>query len=176
MSVYRVSRIILVMCFVVCISGCGEKENDTSGSGGIITRESNSVESTVKAEAAGAGVVTGKTSAVQSTGGMKEKLFARLKGRPALLIFSMRTCCGGDMSEAIAGEIASAYSDVLHTLYIDALWERELALECKIETLPTVIFYDAEGKEKERIQGGFSMEEIETMLKKNGISKKKEEK
>lgn len=176
MKYCHLSIVIFVVCFVVYMSACREQRSDISiravGEAVTGTVDNSEVDTTTKVGLTNISINTGTTEKKQSVQSIKEKLLARLKGKPALLIFSMRTCCGGDMAEEIAWELTATYSEVLQVLYINAFSDRELALECRIETLPTVLLYDAEGKEKERIDGDFGMVEIEEMLSKNGIRKR----
>lgn len=176
MKYCHLGLVIFGVCFVVYTNACKEQKNDISirpeevaVTGAV---DNSEVDTTTQVGSTNISINTGTIKKKQLVQSLKEKLLARLKGKSALLVFSMRTCCCGDMAEEIAWELVSQYSEVLQVLYINAFSDRELALECGIETLPTVLLYDAAGKEQERIAGDFGMVEIEEILSKNRITKK----
>jgi len=94
---------------------------------------------------------------------------ARASGRPVLAGFGGGTCCGPDKTKHVLSALAEKYKGKLDVVYVEARQEPVLAARYGIESLPTQIFFDKDGKEVSRTVGCSSQEEIERRLEKIGI-------
>jgi len=73
------------------------------------------------------------------------------------------------MMAPVLAELREHYQGRLDVVFID-VWENPNAAEpYSVETIPTQIFFDAEGKERYRHVGFFSKEEILSQWKELGI-------
>ena len=109
--------------------------------------------------------------AVQVDAGVKtNSLLATFKdGKPVVAIFSARSCCGAAPLAGVADAMATQYSNTVHVVFVDAFREREIALQCGVETLRTVVIYDAKGAEKARLTEVETLEEVDAKMKELGL-------
>ncbi|MDD5597973.1 MAG: thioredoxin family protein [Victivallaceae bacterium] len=100
------------------------------------------------------GTVPAKTEAEA-----KKKIEAKL---PLLLDFGAKQCIPCKKLAPILDELEKEYKGILTVKFID-VWVKENAAEAKkyeISSIPTQIFFDAEGRELWRHEGYISMEDI----------------
>lgn len=96
------------------------------------------------------------TSAVAST--TVEPIAAT--GLPLLVDLGAKQCIPCKMMAPILEDLMENYADQFQTIFID-VWEHpEQAEKYGIETIPTQIFFDAEGNEQFRHEGFMSKEDI----------------
>ncbi|MHB1457894.1 MAG: thioredoxin family protein [Armatimonadota bacterium] len=92
---------------------------------------------------------------------------------PRLLDLGATKCIPCKMMAPILKELAKEYKGKLKVDFID-VWENEgVGQKYKIKTIPTQIFYDANGKELYRHIGFYSKEDILAKFKELGIILKK---
>jgi thioredoxin 1 len=91
-------------------------------------------------------------------------------GRPVLVDFGSNTCIPCRQLRPILQEIRKEYSGKLEVLVIDVYKHQDLAREYRIQAIPTVIFFDLNGKEVFRQQGFMPKAAILEQLRKVGVS------
>jgi thioredoxin 1 len=89
---------------------------------------------------------------------------------PRLLDLGAGKCIPCKMMKPILDDLKQNYSQAFITEFIDVWENREAGKPYGIETIPTQIFYDAEGKELFRHQGFYSKEDILAKWKELGIT------
>ncbi len=81
-------------------------------------------------------------------------------GLPRLVDLGAKQCIPCKMMAPILEDLMENYADRFQTIFID-VWEHpEQAEKYGIETIPTQIFFDAEGNEQFRHEGFMSKEDI----------------
>ncbi len=81
-------------------------------------------------------------------------------GLPRLVDLGAKQCIPCKMMAPILEDLMENYADQFQTIFID-VWEHpEQAEKYGIETIPTQIFFDAEGNEQFRHEGFMSKEDI----------------
>jgi len=105
--------------------------------------------------------------AVASTDNPLDK--ARRSGKPSLVVFSGRSCCGPDRMLPMVESIRDGYAKRLNVVYLEARERRLLAMRYHVRSIPTLIFYDKTGKEGHRHTGQLPMAGIEASLAKIGV-------
>lgn len=89
---------------------------------------------------------------------------------PKLLDLGAKKCIPCKMMIPVLEELTKEYQGKLRVEFID-VWEHpEAGDKYEIQSIPTQIFYDAEGKEFFRHEGFFSKEDILAKFKEKGIS------
>lgn len=91
------------------------------------------------------------------------------KDKPALVAFGGAGCCGPDMTQALMETIEYRYGDQLEVLYLLAEDEWCLAARCEVRSIPTLILYDATGREVARQVGSIREEGVAAMLEEGGL-------
>jgi thioredoxin 1 len=89
-------------------------------------------------------------------------------GKPFLVDFGANSCLPCRQLRPILKEIQKEYSGKALVLVIDVYKYQNLAKEYKIAALPTLVFFDAKGKEVSRHPGLMSKEQIVAKLKEIG--------
>ncbi len=81
---------------------------------------------------------------------------------PTLLDFGSKSCVPCQMMEPILAKLTKEYDGILKVKFIDVGFKENVAIgmKHKINTIPTQIFFNAEGKELWRNTGYLSEEEI----------------
>lgn len=91
------------------------------------------------------------------------------KKLPKLLDLGAKKCVPCKMMSPLLAELAKDYKGKMDVEFID-VWENpEAAEKYGIQSIPTQIFYDAEGKEFFRHVGFFPKEDILAKFKEKGI-------
>jgi thiol-disulfide isomerase/thioredoxin len=94
---------------------------------------------------------------------------ARASGKPTLVVFSAKSCCGPDKMLPVINTIQVKYNDNVNIVYIEPQKEQILSARYGIRSIPTQVFYDAKGKEFFRHSGFFSDTDIVAKLTEIGV-------
>jgi thiol-disulfide isomerase/thioredoxin len=94
---------------------------------------------------------------------------ARASGKPTLVVFSAKSCCGPDKMLPVINTIQARYNDNVNIVYIEPQKEQILSARYGIRSIPTQVFYDAKGKEFFRHSGFFSDTDIVAKLTEIGV-------
>jgi thioredoxin 1 len=92
-----------------------------------------------------------------------------VSGKPVLVDFGANSCLPCRKLRPTLKEIGREYSGKTHVLVIDVYKYQNLAREYKIQVLPTLVFFDAKGKEVFRHVGVLDKEKIVAKLKEIGM-------
>ncbi len=91
-------------------------------------------------------------------------------GKPVLVDFGANSCVPCRQLRPILKEINKEYSEKASVLVIDVYKYQDLARQYKIQLIPTLVFFDAKGKEVFRHVGVLEKEKIVAKLKEIGMS------
>lgn len=91
-------------------------------------------------------------------------------GKPLLVDFGANSCLPCRQIRPILKEIKQEYADKANVLVIDVYKFKELAREYKVQLIPTLIFFDKNGKEVFRHLGAWDKESIKNKLKEIGAA------
>lgn len=103
-----------------------------------------------------------------STNTDKELKDALQSGRPVLVDFGSNKCIPCRQLRPILKEVAQEFSGKAHVLVIDVFQHQVLAREHRIHLIPTLIFFNAQGKEVFRRSGVWDKASIAKKLKDAG--------
>ena len=92
-----------------------------------------------------------------------------VKGMVTMVDLGAKTCIPCKMMAPIMEKMEKVYQGKAAIIFIDVWENREQAPRFGISTIPTQIFYDAEGKEVYRHVGFMSEEAIVAQLQKMGV-------
>lgn len=90
-------------------------------------------------------------------------------GKPVLVDFGANSCLPCRQMRPVLKEIAAEYSEKAKIVVIDVYRYQNLAREHKVLMLPTLVFFDAKGKETFRSVGLMEKEKIVGKLKEIGM-------
>jgi thioredoxin 1 len=90
-------------------------------------------------------------------------------GKPAIVDFGSNSCLPCRQLRPVLEKVRTDYAGKLEVLIIDVRDHGKLAAEYEVRVIPTVIFFDAGGKEVVRHQGFMSEEKIKGELAKLGM-------
>jgi len=94
---------------------------------------------------------------------------------PKLVDLGSDKCVPCKMMKPILDDLKTNYAGKLEVIFMD-VWENpEISNQYKIESIPTQIFYDAQGKELFRHEGFMPKEDIFAKFKELGINLEKEQ-
>ncbi len=112
-----------------------------------------------------------KTTAKPPDSNTEEDFLNALKsGRPVLVDFGSNSCIPCRQMRPILHEVKKEYSGKAEVLVIDVYKYKSLSSEHKIRMIPTLTFFDPNGKEVHRHQGFMSKKLILEQFRKMGIS------
>jgi thioredoxin 1 len=94
---------------------------------------------------------------------------ALASGKPFMVDFGANTCIPCRQMRPILKELEKEYAGKAGILVIDVYKFQDLAREYKIQLIPTLIFFDANGKEVFRQQGAMEKDKIVAKLKEIGV-------
>jgi thioredoxin 1 len=94
---------------------------------------------------------------------------ALVSGKPVLVDFGANSCFPCRQLRPVLKEVGTEYSEKAKVLVIDAYKNQNLAQEYKVFMLPTLVFFDAKGKEAFRNVGIMEKEKIVAKLKEIGM-------
>ncbi|MCF7956881.1 MAG: thioredoxin family protein [Phycisphaerae bacterium] len=94
---------------------------------------------------------------------------ARKSKKPSMVDFGASGCRPCDMMTPILETLSKKYEGKASVIFIHVREQKILASRYGIQSIPTQIFYDKEGKEVYRHTGFFPQEEIEKKLKEIGV-------
>jgi len=103
-----------------------------------------------------------------STNTGEELKKALLEGKPVLVDFGSNKCIPCRQLRPILKEVAQEFSGKAHVLIIDVFQHQGLAREYRINLIPTLVFFDARGKETFRRSGVWDKTSIAKKLKDAG--------
>jgi thioredoxin 1 len=95
---------------------------------------------------------------------------AIISGKPVLVDFGANSCLPCRQLRPVLKEIAKEHTDKANILVIDVYKYQDLAREYKIQLIPTLVFFDAKGKEVFRNVGVLEKEKIVAKLKEIGMA------
>lgn len=112
-----------------------------------------------------------KTTAKPPDSNTEEDFSNALKsGKPVLVDFGSNSCIPCRQMRPILHEVRKEYSGKAEVLVVDVYKYQSLAREHKVRMIPTLTFFDSNGKEVHRHQGFMSKKLILEQFKKMGIS------
>jgi thioredoxin 1 len=95
-----------------------------------------------------------------------EAFQAALKsGRPTLLDFGSKDCPACIRLRPVMGALKNAHKERINVLYLEVRENRDLAMSYKVRLVPTVIFFDAQGREVHRETGFMGQGAMEKVLR-----------
>lgn len=95
---------------------------------------------------------------------------ALTSGKPVLVDFGSNSCIPCRQMRPILNEIKKDYSEKASVLLINIYKHEDLAKQYKIQLIPTLVFFDAKGKEVFRHMGAWDKNNIVSKLKEIGMS------
>lgn len=113
-----------------------------------------------------------KSLAAKPTDGTntKEEFYSALKsGRPVLVDFGSNSCIPCRQLRPILQEIKKEKAGKVEVLVIDVYKHQELSKEYRVQMIPTLVFFDASGKEVFRTQGFMPKAALLEQLAKVGV-------
>jgi len=117
------------------------------------------------------GAITNTNTAVTPAGEAGNPLAIALKsGMPVVADFGRGTCIPCKMMKPILDELKATYKGRAEVFIFDIDEYSDLTEQCKINLIPTQIFYDKTGKEVMRHEGFFPKDEIVAKLKELGVN------
>ena len=93
---------------------------------------------------------------------------ALISGKPVVVDFGASMCIPCKKLRPILREVGKEYSGKAHVLIIDVYDSRSLAREHRIQLIPTLIFFNSQGKEMYRHMGFWEKDSIVKKLKEVG--------
>jgi thioredoxin 1 len=93
-----------------------------------------------------------------------------VKGRPLLVDLGATKCIPCKLMAPVLEELKKEYAGSLEVVFIDVWENNQAGKNFGIESIPTQIFYDAEGKELFRHVGFFAKEDILNKWKEFGVN------
>lgn len=118
-------------------------------------------------------ILVGVLLALPATGSLSEKRHtppeSPVPGKVTLVDLGARTCIPCKMMVPILEELEKEYTDRAAILFIDILENPEAGRKYGIQLIPTLIFYDAGGKEVFRHEGFMDKAAIVARLAKLGV-------
>ena len=115
--------------------------------------------------------ITPKKLSKQPTQKVSKQLSAKpvVKKLPKLLDLGSTSCIPCKMMAPILEELTKQYKGKLDVVFIDVWKEKEIAEKYSINSIPTQIFFDANGKEVYRHVGYWPKDEIIKTFRDKGI-------
>ncbi|MFH1824469.1 MAG: thioredoxin family protein [Candidatus Firestonebacteria bacterium] len=152
----------LVLMLIISCSGEGKQTEQKEKNGVALINEKLPVTSDmVKAKEQ---VTTEKASVKKDSKKVPLVIFVEL---------GSVNCIPCKMMQPVMKEIEEVYKDKVKVVFYDVRTEKdaEYAKQYKIRVIPTQVFLDKDGKEFFRHEGYYPKEEIEALLKKQGVNK-----
>jgi thioredoxin 1 len=97
---------------------------------------------------------------------------ARKNQKTTLVVFGGSGCCGSDRMLPIVEALQVKYDQKLNIVHLQVKAEQVLADRYHVKSIPTILFYDINGKEYLRRAGMMSQDEIEKELPTIGVKNK----
>ena len=94
---------------------------------------------------------------------------ALASGKPLLVDFGANSCVPCRQMRPILKELEKEYTGKAGILVIDVYKYQNLAKDYKVQLIPTLVFFDAKGKEVYRQMGAMEKEKITAKLKEVGV-------
>jgi thioredoxin 1 len=86
-------------------------------------------------------------------------------GRPTVVDFASKSCPACIRLRPVVRALKDAHKDSINVLFLEVSDTRDLALSYKVRLVPTLIFFDAQGREVHRETGFMGQEAIEKVLR-----------
>jgi len=86
-------------------------------------------------------------------------------GRPTLVDFGSNSCQPCIRLRPVMRALKDAHKDSINVLFLEVSANRDLALSYKVRLVPTLIFFDAQGREVHRETGFMGQEAMEKVLR-----------
>ena len=86
-------------------------------------------------------------------------------GRPTLVDFGSKTCPACIQLRPVMAELRDAHKDSINVLFLEVSANRDLAMSYKVRLVPTLIFFDAQGRSVQQKTGFMDRGEIEKVLR-----------
>ena len=86
-------------------------------------------------------------------------------GRPTLVDFGSNQCIPCIQLRPVMRALKDAHKDRINVLFLEVSANRDLALSYKVRLVPTLIFFDAQGREVHRETGFMGQEAMEKVLR-----------
>jgi thioredoxin 1 len=86
-------------------------------------------------------------------------------GRPSVVDFGSKSCPACIQLRPVMGALRDAHKGRLNVLFMEVGANRNLALLYKIRLVPTIIFFDTQGREVHREMGFMKQEALEKVLR-----------
>jgi thioredoxin 1 len=86
-------------------------------------------------------------------------------GRPTLVDFGSNNCPACIRLRPVMRALKDAHKDSINVLFLEVSANRDLALFYKVRLVPTLIFFDAQGREVHRETGFMGQEAMEKVLR-----------
>ncbi len=90
-------------------------------------------------------------------------------GKPVLVDFGANSCVPCRQMRPVLKELAKEYAGKADILVIDVYRYQNLAKDYKVQLIPTLVFFDAKGKEIYRQMGAMEKDKIVAKLKEVGV-------
>ena len=108
-----------------------------------------------------------KEKAVEARDNVVDK--ARASGKPSLVDFGATGCRPCDMMAPILETLKKKYEGKANVLFVHVREEQILAARHGVQTIPTQVFFDKDGKEVSRHTGFFPQDKMEKKLAEMGV-------
>lgn len=86
-------------------------------------------------------------------------------GRPTVVDFGSNSCLPCIRLRPVMRALKDAHKDRINVLFLEVSANRDLALSYKVRLVPTLIFFDAQGREVHREMGFMEQEAMEKVLR-----------
>jgi thioredoxin 1 len=86
-------------------------------------------------------------------------------GRPTVVDFGSNRCIPCIRLRPVMRALKDAHTERINVLFLEVSEHRDLAQQYKVRLVPTLIFFDAQGREVQRKVGFMEREEMETVLR-----------
>jgi len=94
---------------------------------------------------------------------------ARASGKPTFANFGAKGCIPCDMMEPVRQAVAKKYEGRLNVVFVHVQKEPVLATRYGVQSIPLLIFFDAQGNEVFRHTGFLAQEKVEEQLARMGV-------
>jgi thioredoxin 1 len=86
-------------------------------------------------------------------------------GRPTVVDFGSNSCIPCIRLRPVMRALKDAHTERINVLFMEVSANRDLALHYKVRLVPTLIFFDTQGREVQRKMGFMEREEMEKVLR-----------
>jgi thioredoxin 1 len=90
---------------------------------------------------------------------------ALASGRPTVVDFASKSCPACIRLSPVMRELKDAHKKRINVLYLEVSDNRDLARQFKVRLVPTLVFFDAQGREVQQRTGFMNRGELEKVLR-----------